>query len=173
MSRAYRVNWVTASSTVTTSDTLTVGVSLLGILPEAEMAAMLRDELTRAGWSRGEDGTLTKALGELTATLDAGAAKVTVTASAENAVSARGRNKGDADTQLLEARSKERERLLTGLAKRLSAAEPDLRAKMGEAVQRVYVEALHKKAASMGTIESVHEGTGSDGEYEVTIKVRT
>ena len=30
-----------------------------------------------------------------------------------------------------------------------------------------------KKAASMGTIESVHEGTGSDGEYEVTIKVRT
>ena len=45
MSRAYRVNWVTASSTVTTSDTLTVGVSLLGILPEAEMAAMLRDEL--------------------------------------------------------------------------------------------------------------------------------
>jgi hypothetical protein len=173
MSRAYRVNWVTASSTVTTSDTLTVGVSLLGILPEAEMAAMLRDELTRAGWSRGEDGTLTKALGELTATLDAGAAKVTVTASAENAVSARGRNKGDADTQLVEARSKERERLLTELAKRLSAAEPDLRAKMGEAVQRVYVEALRKKAASMGTIESVHEGTGSDGEYEVTIKVRT
>jgi urease accessory protein UreF len=45
MSRAYRVNWVTASSTVTTSDTLTMGVSLLGILPGAEMAAMRHETL--------------------------------------------------------------------------------------------------------------------------------
>jgi hypothetical protein len=44
---------------------------------------------------------------------------------------------------------------------------------MGEAIQRVYVEALKRKAASMGEVESLHETRGSDGEYEVTIKVRT
>ena len=39
-------------------------------------------------------------------------------------------------------------------------------------LQKVYVEALQRKAASLGQVESVHEGRGDDGELELTIKVR-
>ena len=40
------------------------------------------------------------------------------------------------------------------------------------ALQKVYVEALQRKAAAMGQGESVHEGRGADGELELTIRVR-
>ncbi len=173
MSRAYRVTWVTVSSNVTTSDTLTMNLSLLGILAAGEMAALLRDELERAGWKREGDGSMTRALDGMEATLAPDGSKITVTAGAEGAITARGTNRDDAAKNLEQTEAREKQRLQGEVAKRLSAAEPDLRAKVGEAIQRVYVEALRKKAASMGAIESVQEGRSSDGEYEVTIKVRT
>lgn len=173
MSRAYRVTWVTVASNVTTSDALTMNLSLLGILAADEMAALLREELERGGWRREADGTMTGEVKGLPASLDAAGAKVTITAEAEADVRARGVNKGEAKQNLERTEASERERLQGSIAKQLAAAEPDLRVTLGEAIQRVYVEALRRKAASMGTIESVLEGRSGDGEYEVTIKVRT
>jgi hypothetical protein len=173
MSRAYRVTWVTVASNVSTDDTLTMNLSLLGILPDEDMATLLREELARRGWKPGEGGVVTGAVQGLDAVLSPDGAKVTVTARAEGDVTARGTNRDDAKLALERAEGAARDELKAGLAKRLTAAEPDLRAMMGEAIQRVYVEALKRKAASMGAVESLHETRGSDGEYEVTIKVRT
>lgn len=173
MSRAYRVTWVTVASNVSTDDTLTMNLSLLGILPEDEMAALLREELERQGWKRGDGGALTGEVKGLDAALSPDATRVIVTARAEGDVSARGTSPDDAKAALERAEGAARDELKAGAAKRLTAAEPDLRAAMGEAIQRVYVEALKRKAASMGAVESLQETRGGDGAYEVTIKVRT
>ena len=109
----------------------------------------------------------------LDASLAPDGSSVTVSASAAGDVSARGVNRDDAKVALERAEGAARDALKADIAKKLTAAEPDLRASMGEAIQRVYVEALKRKAASMGTVESLQETRGSDGGYEVTIKVRT
>ena len=173
MSRAYRVTWVTVASNVTADDRLNMKLSLLGILPEAEMAELLRQELERQGWKREEGGGMRGAVQGLDASLAPDGSSVTVSASAAGDVSARGVNRDDAKVALERAEGAARDALKADIAKKLTAAEPDLRASMGEAIQRVYVEALKRKAASMGTVESLQETRGSDGGYEVTIKVRT
>lgn len=172
MSRAYRVTWINVAGSVTSSDSLTMKVSLLGILAEGEMAALLRDELARDGWTREADGTMSGVVQGLDATLDASATAVTVRASAERDVTARGADDDAARKALADAEARTREGLQTDVTRKLSAAEPDLRAAMGEAIQRVYVEALRRKAASMGEVESELQTRSADGEYEVTIKVR-
>lgn len=172
MSRAYRVTWVNVASSVTSSDSLKMQLSLLGILPEGEMAALLRDELERAGWARQPDGALSGRVRGLDATLDAAAQSVTVRASEEGAVKARGTSDDEARKALAAAEAREREALQASVVGRLSAAEGDLRESMGEAIQRVYVAALRRKAASMGEVESEQQTRTADGEYEVTIKVR-
>lgn len=173
MSRAYRVTWVTVASHVTTDDRLNLKLSLLGILPEPEMTALLRDELARAGWERAADGGMRGTVQGLDASLAPDGSAVTVTASAAGEVSARGTSGDDAQAALAEAEARAREAQRAELTRRLTAAEPDLRAALGEAIQRVYLAALQRKAASLGTVESLHESRGSDGGYEVTIKVRT
>ena len=173
MSRAYRVTWVTVASNVTTTDSITMNLSLLGIRPPDDMAALLRDELARQGWELQKDGSMKGTLKGETATLDKDATQVTVTVEGAESATARGVNKDLADAALETARARTKEKLQADAAKKLTAIEPDLRAKLGEAIQKVYVEALRKKAASLGTIESLRETTGADGEYEVTIKVKT
>jgi hypothetical protein len=173
MSRAYRVTWVTVASNVSTDDRLTMKLSLLGILPEAEMTELLRQELERRGWQRGDGGAMAGAVQGLDATLAPDGSQVTVSASAAGEVSARGVTRDDAKAALERAEGGARDALKAEITRRLTAAEPDLRAAMGEAIQRVYVEALQRKAASMGTVESLQETRGADGGYEVTIKVRT
>jgi hypothetical protein len=150
-----------------------MNLSLLGILPPDDMAALLRDELARQGWELQKDGSMKGALKGETATLDKDATQVTVTVEGAESATARGVNKDLADAALETARARTKEKLQADAAKKLTAIEPDLRAKLGEAIQKVYVEALRKKAASLGTIESLRETTGADGEYEVTIKVKT
>jgi hypothetical protein len=43
---------------------------------------------------------------------------------------------------------------------------------VAKAISRGYVEALKRRAAQMGQVESVQQGTGANGAAEVTIKVR-
>jgi hypothetical protein len=172
MSRAYQVSWVTVTSTVTSSDTLSMKLSLLGILTEAEMAALLRDELARDGWIREDNHTMTGTIDGMCATLNAEGTEVSVHAEIEREIQARGTSQDAAKTHLDETKKAEEKSIQQQLTQKLSGAEPELRRKMGEMIQRVYLEALRRKAASMGTVESMQEGTSRDGDYEVTIKVR-
>lgn len=173
MSRGYRVSWVSASGRVEGEDALSLSLCLLNILDAGEMDALLREELAAAGWSRDGRGALTRELSDgVTATLAPGADAVVATATTVRKVSAQGTDAASAEAALREAEAREQEDAKARSARRLAAIEPELRGIVGEAVQRVYVRALKQKAASMGTVESVREGTDAAGEYEVTIKVR-
>jgi DnaJ-domain-containing protein 1 len=174
MSRGYRITWVTVTGQVSARDTLTVPLSLLGILPAGDMVALLRDELQRDGWTPDPsqpDALAREVAPGLVARLAPDGGAVTVTARDTRDVSAQGMDRDAATRALSSSEGATREALTAELGRRLVAVEPDLR--VGAALQRVYLEALRRKAASLGQVESVQEHTGPDGQVEVTIKVRT
>lgn len=173
MSRAYRVTWTTAASSVTLDDCLHMKLSLLGILAEAEMTELLRQELEGRGWERSADGGMKGTVKGCDATLTPDGTSMRVTASATRDVRARGPSEEDARAALAEAEGKARDAMKTTLLRHLKEAESDLRGMMGEVIQRVYVEALKRRAASMGTIEGIQETRRGEGDYELTIKVKT
>lgn len=172
MSRGYRVTWVDVAGQVNARDELEVSLSLLGILSEAEMAALLRDELARAGWRKDRDGAMTRTEGDMRLRLTPDARAVVAQVEREGEVHGRGVSQNQAEAALEVAREQTRERLQRDASGTLLAREPAVRAALGEALQRVYLEALKRKAQSLGDVESVQETRGADGEYEVTIKVK-
>lgn len=182
MSRGYRIrisdpNWrpVTyhdVSRQVETTDAIEMDVGMLEILPEGAMTALLREELAASGWSKGQDGEMSRKFGEVAVTLAPDGRTVTVRAAASKQVKTRATSQEQANSRL-DAAGKQAERdLAQEVARRLGAHEGEIRGELQAALQKVYVEALRQKAASMGQIESVHEGRGADGELELTIKVR-
>ncbi|MCY1060863.1 hypothetical protein [Nannocystis sp. SCPEA4] len=182
MSRGYRVrmgapNWrpVTyhdAAKQVETADAIEMDVGVLEILPEAEMTALLREELAAAGWSKGQDGSMTRNSGAVEVTLSPDGRTVTARAAASRQVTSRATSEAQAASRLEEAGKRAERDLAEEVARRLGAQEGEIRGELQAALQKVYVQALRQKAASMGQIESVHEGRGADGELELTIKVR-
>lgn len=172
MSLAYRANWVTVSSTVTHGDTLNLELSLLGILPAPEMAALMRETLRADGWREGPSGALEKREGEVTMTLSPDGQRVEARLALTREVSTRAPDEAAAKVALEGAAQRAEDEVRATAAARLTALEPDLRVKLGEAVQRVYAEALRTKAAALGEVESVRETRDADGAYEVTIRVK-
>jgi hypothetical protein len=172
MSRGYRITWVAASRTVTTEDCVKISVSLLEILPGGEMLDLLRDELARDGWTRQDDGAMTTTVGEAEVRLEPDGKTLTLRRETTQTVNVQGTSADDAAKRAADAAESATRIERGAIEAALTAAEPDVRARLNEAVQRVYLEALRKKAATLGQIESVRESTSPDGEYEVTIKVR-
>lgn len=177
MSRGYRVRWPEpvwkdVSAKVASEDAICMDVGVLEILPEAEMVALLRAELERAGWSKGQDGSLSRSFGEVTAELAPDGRTLTARATAAREVTARGTTEAEARNRLGRAEETAEKELGKAVAERLDRAEGDVRAAVQAALQRVYVEALQRKAASLGEVESMQETRGADGELELTIKVR-
>jgi hypothetical protein len=175
MSRAYRVEWVVVGRNVSTRDEVKMSVSLLGILPEGEMVALLRSELEQAGWTALPDGEMQRDGGKdgVSVRLAADGKTVTLSLKEQREVQARGTDKDSAKQNLESAGQSAEDQMKAQIGRKLAALEPDVRAELDTAVQRVYVGALKQKAASLGRVESVQETTGADGAYEVTIKVKT
>ncbi len=173
MSRGYVVNWVTVRNTVNAGDKVEIAVELLGIIAEGDMCALLRDELEQDGWKRQADGSMVLEKDGVRAELDAEAKKVTVTLAKQREVLARGVSADDAKKALDNASTAAEEQLKKELVKELTRVEGDVREGVDKAIQRVYVQSLKKKAASLGTIEGIQESRREDGEYEITIRVRT
>jgi len=173
MSRGYRIQWATASRVVKTTDKITLQVGFLGILSEEEMRRLFRDELVRDGWKQQKGGKLSAEVSGVKVELDAEGKTVTATTGGERIVEGRALTAAEAQERA-EARQAQTEKaLLREAGERLARIEPDLRAGLEAAVQRVYVEALKRKAASFGAVESCSESTAEDGTHEVLIKVRT
>lgn len=172
MSRGYRVVWETASRTVTASDHLKISVSLLGILPEEEMVELLREELSQDGWSREKDGAMERRKGGVRARLEPEGKEISITAEEQERVSARSSSRDAAERTADKLAEQAEASLKERVTRTLTQAEPDIRARLGEAVQRVYVRALKKKAASLGQIESMKEENHPDGEFEMVIKIK-
>lgn len=175
MSRGYRiaVPLQVARGTVTASDELCVDLDVLPILGEGDMRALVRASLQERGWREGKDGTMEKVLGEgAVAVLDKDGKTVTVRLETTQEVQGSGVTDQEAKAALA-TRAKDAEKeAKTKTTMRLARAEPALRGELDDAVQKVYVEALKKKAAQMGQVESVQENRGTDGSMEITIKVR-
>lgn len=182
MSRGYRIrisdpNWrpVTyhdASRQVETTDAIEMDVGMLEILPEGAMTALLREQLAAAGWSEEKDNSMARQFGEVAVTLSPDGRTVTVRAAASKQVTTRATSEAQAASKLDAAGKRAERDLAQEVARRLGAHEGEIRGELQAALQKVYAEALRQKAASMGQIESVHEGRGADGELELTIKVR-
>lgn len=177
MSRGYRVRvpeptWRNTTTRVEQSDALALDVGMLSILAEGEMTELLRERLVEDGWSREADGSLRRQFGDVSVELAPDGRTVTARASAGKDVTVKATSEVEANDKLARAAKSAERELTRAAAERLGAAEADIRAALQAALQKVYVEALQRKAAAMGQIESVHEGRGNDGELELTIKVR-
>jgi hypothetical protein len=177
MSRGYRIRlpqpvWKDVTARVESADAICMDVAVLEILPEAEMLALLRGRLEQDGWSKGQDGTLSKKFGEVTATLAADGRTVEVKATAARTLTARSQTEQEANQKIEQQKGGAEKALARLIGERLGAAEGDIRGSVQAALQKVYVEALQRKAASLGEIESMQESRGADGELELTIKVR-
>lgn len=177
MSRGYRVRlpqptWRNTTTRVSSSDSMALDVGLLEVLPEAAMVALLRERLAEDGWSKAPDGAMRRSFGEVQVELAPDGRTITAKASAARDVTVRAISEADAANRLIRATRSAEGELSRAAAGQLGAAEAEIRAALQGALQKVYVEALQRKAASLGQIESVHEGRGADGELELTIKVR-
>jgi hypothetical protein len=172
MSRAYHVVWLQESQTVTSSDHLSMDVDMLDILPEPEMIALLKQELEKDGWKQNGDGSLTKNIDGLKVTIDKDGKTVRAEQSKTETVTGRGTSKKAAKSDA-KGRAAEAERALTAeVAKELMKKEPKIREAMQRALQKVYLEALEKKARQMGEVESILHNEGEDGQVEVVIKIK-
>lgn len=173
MSRGYVVNWVTVRNTINAGDEVTIDVELMQIIAEGDMRSLLQQELESDGWKRQSDGSMVLEKDGVRATLDADCKKITVKSSESREVMARGISDQDAKKALDTASSAAEDALRKELVKKLSRVEGDIRDSVDKGIQRVYLEALKKKAASIGTIEGMQESRREDGEYEIVIRVRT
>jgi hypothetical protein len=179
MSRGYRIRVPAPqvvhhdTATATGTDELCIEVGLLPILGVPEMCDLLREALAEAGWIRAADGTLRRSLGDgLEAELEPDASRITVSAVTRSEVEGSGATRDEA-ARVAAVRAEAAKTTVTRQSTaRLARAEADVRATLEEVVQRVYVQALEKKARSMGDIQSIHHGTAVDGTVEVTIKIR-
>lgn len=180
MSRGYRISYPrptprpisNVSGSVESADACAMDVGLLDILPEPEMVALLRAHLEQDGWTASGDGALAKQFGSVTAELAADGRTVTVRAAAKRDVAARGETDAQANARLEQAKKDAQRDITRTLGQALAAAEGDVRASVQTALQKVYVEALKRKAAALGEIEGMQEHRGDNGELELTIKVR-
>ena len=175
MSRGYRIEvpLQVARGTVTASDNLCIGLDVLPILADGDMRDIVRQTLKERGWTEGKDGSLEKNVGDgAVAVLDKDGKTVTVRLETQQDIQGQGRTDQEAKAAL-ESRKDAAERDAKAKATRaLARAEPAVRKELDDAVQRVYVEALKKKAAQMGAVESMQETRGQDGSLEITIKVK-
>lgn len=172
MSRAYRVQWVKASRTVTAGDRMKMDVDLLDVLPQDEMRALLRAELAADAWQKQADGSFTIVIDGCEVTLAADGASLELAVENAKDVTATATSQQDAVQQAAAVAERAREGLAKEAADRLARVEPRVRERFGKSLQRAYVEGLKKKAATLGDVESVRETRNADGELELVIKVK-
>ncbi len=171
MSRAYRIQWRTASRRITAEDEVSIDVALLGILSEEEMRSLLDAELIAEGWHR-KKGTLVRDFDGATAEIDAERKTVTIHVERTSEVTARGHTDDEAKHKA-DAHAKQSKAQLDGqVVAEIAEAEAAVRESMQGALQKVYVTALEAKARKMGEVESIDRRENEDGELELIIKVK-
>ncbi|MCX5748414.1 MAG: hypothetical protein NT062_38665, partial [Proteobacteria bacterium] len=77
------------------------------------------------------------------------------------------------DRKLAAAQETRRRELVQENADRLLRAYEEVRGELAAAVNATTKRALEIRANELGAIESVREGRGTDGSYELTITVKT
>lgn len=145
---------------------------MMQILQQEEMNGLLERALQDEGWSKSPDGTLSKKFGTVTATLSEDRSTVTLSEQRKTQVEASSTSKDGLQKSLDRQQEGAQKGLKQEIAQSLIDAEASAREELQGALQKVYTEALKKKAASMGQIESMQEELSPDGQLELTIKVK-
>ncbi len=175
------------SQDVSAQDEIHVDVKLLPVLPEDQMRDILRRVLEADGWSKREDGSLTKNIDGVVAQLEPDGTKVVLRAVEKKTVTVSERRGFDKDTsdeeidkqldeglsdQLKRATKAEEDALTRAAVAKLLGAEPSLREQLQTALNKVYREALEQRAKQLGQVEWVKEQGDPGGNYEVTLVVK-
>jgi hypothetical protein len=175
------------SQDVSAQDEIHVDVKLLPVLPEDQMRDILRRVLEADGWSKREDGSLTKNIDGVVAQLEPDGTKVVLRAVEKKTVTVSERRGFDKDTsdeeidkqldqglsdQLKRATKAEEDALTRAAVAKLLGAEPSLREQLQTALNKVYREALEQRAKQLGQVEWVKEQGDPGGSYEVALVVK-
>ena len=177
---------------VEVSDHADLEIRVLPILPRERTDEIVRAHLVERGWEQAPDGSMTKRIGDVVATLPSGSSTIRVTLSDEKSVSVKTQVKsrvaiGDAaaaaevdvkaqekaERELADASDEARRELEEAIANKLLGVWRELRAELDEVVNETTRQALEERASQIGSIESIEEGRDKDRGYELTITVRT
>jgi glycyl-tRNA synthetase beta subunit len=175
------------SQDVSAQDEIHIDVKLLPVLSEEQMREILRRVLEADGWSKQEDGSLTKNIEGVVAQLEPDASRVVLRAVEKKTIIVTERRRFDKDTndeeideqlekgltdQMERAKKAQEEALSRVAVAKLLGAEPSLREQVQTALNKVYREALEQRAKQLGSIEWVKEQGDPGGNYEVTLVVK-
>lgn len=175
------------SQDVSAQDEIHIDVKLLPVLPEEQMRDILRRVLEADGWTKQEDGSLTKNIEGVVAQLEPDASRVVLRAVEKKTITVTERRGFDKDAkeedidqqlekglddQLARATKAQEEALTRAAVAKLLGAEPSLREQIQTALNKVYREALEQRAKQLGSVEWVKEQGDPGGNYEVTLVVK-
>jgi hypothetical protein len=149
-----------------------MALEMLDILAPEEMRALLRTELRADGWREGEDGELERTIKGARARLDAEGTKIVVEQTETKTIRASSVSVASARARVEKAKTQAEAAVQRELVKGLLKVEPEVREAVQQALQRTYVVALKRKAASLGEISGIQEARGEQGELELTIKIK-
>jgi hypothetical protein len=171
------------------SDHAELEVRLLPILEAKRLGEILREELEKRGWTRNEDGSLTKQIEEGTATLEAGSSSLKLVVGGKRTISAEASATGvvketdQAGQKAIEDKATEKANLKLDLERRVAKEElmrenlrklekslGPLKRDADEVTASTTRRALLEKAQQLGTVESVIEKR-SGANVEVVIQV--
>jgi len=190
MSQVYQIRLASnVTQTLRATDRMRHRVELTDILDEKQMKDLLREVLKEEGWTEGEGGkTFTKEgpNGEKLV-WDLEKDEVSATVEREREVSTdvaatgygESQNEARADAQRALERQRARaeghfaeseQALEQEITEALEASESDRLRDLNGVLQRVYSEALKRKAQQLGTVMSVQESQNGD-DYELVIHI--
>lgn len=176
-----------SSKEVSAQDEIHINVKLLPIVSEEQMKAILRKVLGSDGWKKQPDGSMTKDVDGVEASLAPDASEIVLRSKSTQSVTVSQRGVFDKDTSEEEidkelskqaaatldaAAKREQERINREVVARLLGAEPSMREQVQTALNKVYREALEQRAKELGELEWVREQGSPDGNYEVTLVVK-
>jgi len=191
------IGWIPVRRTVDrkedvhASDHIDIAIRLLPILDKQAQDQLLAEELEQRGWTRQPDGSLTKTVGDVVATLSPGGDAIRLEVSAgrtiEASATAEGRAKEEdieaqdaigaraareAQIKLDEERAEAEATMIRDNIGRLERAHEQVQAEIAEVVTAVTKRSLRQRASEIGAIQSERETRGEDG-LEIQIVVRT
>lgn len=189
MSQIYKVQLSNSIvRTIHASDEMRHRVELTPILDEAAMRELLKQSLIDNGWQETEDGKLTKQgpsgetlvwdleSNEVIAGVEVEkdvSAEVSATGWGESDASARRDAQRSINRQAARAEAEideTRQSVQRQIGDSLESGEQQRQEELNRVLQRVYSEALKKKAEQLGTVVSVDENDQGD-DYELVIKI--
>lgn len=191
MSQTYRISLKSSvSRLVKAEDSVSYPLELTEIMPVEEMKDTFKKGLLEKGFIKVEEELYTMVLenGEVLSVdtelmILSASLKAEKEVAAEVEVSGRGNTESraslDAQSRLsrLEEITEEkienqgREDLGKELSEKLTESEAARLKLINEILQDVYSQSLKKKAATLGNVMEIREGTNEDGQYELDIRV--